>query len=359
MVKSLNARTVEACKFSLNLIEEALYEVDDGGATGNSIPEKRSRLVDDLSVMLKVPDRERTVITVESEKQGHRRGRGKRRRLGVSRGKGDYWTAAIEDKQSKNKIFLGDSYRTEREAEDSYDSLARALQGRLASLNNATPMDIRRQQSALRVLKYYGLDNLIEDDRDPTERDGRKPCGLCLDDPSICLCVACGCGRCFGKHYAEDALLCDSVINNECDSEWHMQCLIPPLLHIPNGKWYCPECVRERGRGVQCKRGKQLASPTASPIHKEKDNGGCIPQKRVYHPRYSISSAVKLVRDIASREISDKEVQLFDSVAEEGDVKHIKCILEAIEEERTKLLNKIRDLTTMVEKEKHGKEQLR
>ncbi len=40
-----------------------------------------------------------TVITVESEKQGHRRGRGKRRRLGVSRGKGDYWTAAIEDKQ--------------------------------------------------------------------------------------------------------------------------------------------------------------------------------------------------------------------------------------------------------------------
>ncbi len=58
MVKSLNSRTVEACKFSLNLIEEALYEVDDGGATGNSIPEKRSRLVDDLSVMLKVPDRE-------------------------------------------------------------------------------------------------------------------------------------------------------------------------------------------------------------------------------------------------------------------------------------------------------------
>ncbi len=145
------------------------------------------------------------------------------------------------------------------------------FQGRLASLNNATPMDIRRQQSALRVLKYYGLDNLIEDDRvlfrsssallftysvvyialnlppitqDPTERYGRKPCGLCLvrcymmivllrfapyfvfcvhsqDDPSICLCVACGCGRCFGKHYAEDALLCDSVINNVTRSHHH------------------------------------------------------------------------------------------------------------------------------------------
>ncbi len=39
------------------------------------------------------------MVTVESEKQGHRRGRGKRRRLGVSRGKGDYWVAAIEDIQ--------------------------------------------------------------------------------------------------------------------------------------------------------------------------------------------------------------------------------------------------------------------
>ncbi len=35
-------------------------------------------------------------------------------------------------------------------------------------------------------------------------------------------------------------------------------------------------------------------------------------------------------------------------------MKHVECILEAIEEERTKLLYKIRDLTTMVEKEKHG-----
>ncbi len=26
-------------------------------------------------------------------------------------------------------------------------------------------MDIRRQQSALRVLKYYGLDDLVEEDR--------------------------------------------------------------------------------------------------------------------------------------------------------------------------------------------------
>ncbi len=58
MVKPVNARTVEACKFSLNLVENALYGVGDGGDTGNSIPEKGSRLMDDLSMMLNVPDRE-------------------------------------------------------------------------------------------------------------------------------------------------------------------------------------------------------------------------------------------------------------------------------------------------------------
>ncbi len=70
------------------------------------------------------------------------------------------------------------------------------------------------------------------------------------------------------------------------------------------------KCVRERGRGVRYEREKQLVSPTASPIHKEKGNGSRTPQKRAYRPRYSVRSAVKLVRDISSREISDKEVQV-------------------------------------------------
>ncbi len=136
-----------------------------------------------------------------------------------------------------------------------------------------------------------------------------------------------------------------SIILNpkECDSEWHMQCLVPPLLRIPSGKWYCPEvvemvtqycsnlaswywyidnqyspfisvfhlkCVRERGRRSQRERVKRLAFPTVSPIHKEKDHGGRKTEKQIYPFRYSVSSVVQLVRDIASREISDKEVQV-------------------------------------------------
>ncbi len=56
MVKPLHARTIEACKFSLNLVNEALCGIDDGSDTGSDISEKRS-LLDDLSVILKIPDR--------------------------------------------------------------------------------------------------------------------------------------------------------------------------------------------------------------------------------------------------------------------------------------------------------------
>ncbi len=49
---------------------------------------------------------------------------------------------------------------------------------------------------------------------------------------------------------------------------------------------------------------------------------------------------------------------MFDSVAEKGNVEHVECILKVIEEERTHLLNKIRNLTTMVEEEKYGKQKL-
>ena len=34
-------------------------------------------------------------------------------------------------------------------------------------------------------------------------------------------------------------LLCDN-----CDKEYHMECLTPPLTAIPKGDWYCPRCER-------------------------------------------------------------------------------------------------------------------
>lgn len=62
-------------------------------------------------------------------------------------------------------------------------------------------------------------------------------CHFCHDDPSIELCCFCGCRKCFGKHNQTKLLLCD-----QCDSEYHMFCLDPPLTQVPSGKWLCPSC---------------------------------------------------------------------------------------------------------------------
>ena len=33
-------------------------------------------------------------------------------------------------------------------------------------------------------------------------------------------------------------LLCD-----QCDTPWHMECLRPPLIRVPDGDWFCPDCA--------------------------------------------------------------------------------------------------------------------
>ena len=55
-------------------------------------------------------------------------------------------------------------------------------------------------------------------------------------------CEACG------RDDDEDSmLLCDS-----CDRGYHMTCLTPPLLDVPEGSWFCPEC--SSGRAVAAPR---------------------------------------------------------------------------------------------------------
>lgn len=42
---------------------------------------------------------------------------------------------------------------------------------------------------------------------------------------------------CRRKNDPEQTLLCD-----ECNKGWHMQCLKPKLTVIPKGDWFCPRC---------------------------------------------------------------------------------------------------------------------
>ena len=45
------------------------------------------------------------------------------------------------------------------------------------------------------------------------------------------------CQLCYGGDHDDKTLLCD-----RCNKAYHMFCLVPPLLHVPEGEWLCPAC---------------------------------------------------------------------------------------------------------------------
>ena len=62
-------------------------------------------------------------------------------------------------------------------------------------------------------------------------------CDVCKDD-TVKPCMHCGCKICKTKRDFGSILLCDN-----CDGEYHFNCLVPPLPHVPTGDWFCHECV--------------------------------------------------------------------------------------------------------------------
>ncbi|PFH46297.1 hypothetical protein AMATHDRAFT_51137 [Amanita thiersii Skay4041] len=76
------------------------------------------------------------------------------------------------------------------------------------------------------VLLARPSDKFAEMPRHPTE----------IDPPQVCV----GCEMDHG-----DPLECD-----KCDSPWHLECLDPPLDAVPDGEWFCPDCVEEPGAAI-------------------------------------------------------------------------------------------------------------
>ncbi|KAH9988564.1 regulator of chromosome condensation 1/beta-lactamase-inhibitor protein II [Russula vinacea] len=62
--------------------------------------------------------------------------------------------------------------------------------------------------------------------RHPVELDTPEECMICHKDDG-------------------DPLACD-----KCDKPYHFTCLTPPLAAIPDGEWFCPECVRHPGAPI-------------------------------------------------------------------------------------------------------------
>jgi hypothetical protein len=36
----------------------------------------------------------------------------------------------------------------------------------------------------------------------------------------------------------------------QCDSPYHLGCLIPPLDAVPDGEWFCPRCLLDPGAPI-------------------------------------------------------------------------------------------------------------
>jgi len=58
----------------------------------------------------------------------------------------------------------------------------------------------------------------------------------------------------------------------QCDKPYHHTCLSPPLASIPDGEWFCPDCVRSPGAPVgsdALKPARYYAPPAVSSSRKK------------------------------------------------------------------------------------------
>lgn len=85
-----------------------------------------------------------------------------------------------------------------------------------------------------------------------------------LEGPELCVI----CSRDTGDD--DSPLECD-----KCDYPYHLGCLDPPLDAVPDGEWFCPDCVDEPGAPVEIggKRKPRKAGskpkPAAAPVQEE------------------------------------------------------------------------------------------
>jgi hypothetical protein len=72
------------------------------------------------------------------------------------------------------------------------------------------------------------------------------------------------CVKCKKDNGDDDSPLeCD-----KCDSPYHLGCLVPPLTAVPDGEWFCPQCLVTPGAPVGIQETPKKPTVKRSPVKK-------------------------------------------------------------------------------------------
>ncbi|XP_062510114.1 E3 ubiquitin-protein ligase UHRF1-like isoform X2 [Corticium candelabrum] len=108
-------------------------------------------------------------------------------------------------------------------------------------------------------------------------------CSRCKDKPTK-KCIHCACCVCGDKSEPDQQVLCD-----ECDQAYHLWCLDPPLIDVPETEeWFCPECRNDDSlvvaAGQTLRHSKKRAKMVSSTTNCKRDWGrgmACVGRSKV------------------------------------------------------------------------------
>ena len=98
-----------------------------------------------------------------------------------------------------------------------------------------------------------------------------------------------GCGR---ADREDEMVLCD-----ECDSGWHLDCLKPALLSVPDGEWICPDCSQSKTKLVasRCSKVTSLNTYVSNDPERSKTRSGVAGTASLKQSHACDTEAVRLV----------------------------------------------------------------
>lgn len=125
------------------------------------------------------------------------------------------------------------------------------------------------------------------------------------------------CLECKSCHFCEEAADADNLLFcDACDKGFHMACLDPPLLQLPEGKWICPICVPEpnRKRGMSRDPNDPLLCPSS---HLKKSRTPSTGQKKRKYTTKSSSDDLEMeTSDRLPPGVTEADYEMFKKAQE-------------------------------------------